>query len=241
MAVKTVAYNGMSFPIHYEIVNPQGSGDALFLHGWGSNKEVMKSAFARTMPQRRHIYVDMPGFGKSPNDAVLTTADYAGIMDLFCQAAGIGKTMIFGHSFGGKVGTLMAPAHLVLLSSAGIPAPKPLAVRLKIALFKTLRRLGLGGFWRLFATKDASGMPRNMYETLKNVVDEDFSAVFAAFNGKCDIFWGEEDTATPLFCGEKLASLIAGSRFVPMKGDHYFFLTRGAAVAAALDERQGDR
>lgn len=236
MAVKTVYYQQKPYDIHYEILHPECKGDRVFLHGWGSNKEVMKTAFSRCFSSSRHIYIDMPGFGKSPNETILTTHDYAAILELFFDAAGINKEIIFGHSFGGKVATLLKPQHLVLLSSAGILAPKALKVRIKIKFFKALRKMGLGGFWRLFATKDASGMSRVMYETLKNVVDEDFSSLFASFNGKCDIFWGRSDTATPLFCGERLASLIQGSSWHPMEGDHYFFLRQGVMIEILMNK-----
>ena len=38
----------------------------------GSNKEIMKQAFGKTLPHYKHIYLDMPGFGKSNNEMILT-------------------------------------------------------------------------------------------------------------------------------------------------------------------------
>ena len=72
-----------SFDISYDIVNPSSKHDLVILHGWGSNKEIMKQAVANTMKEFRHIYIDMPGFGKSSNDFVLTTPEYAKIMKHF--------------------------------------------------------------------------------------------------------------------------------------------------------------
>ena len=74
MAIKSINYKNKDFELHYEILNPsQSEKTIVFLHGWGSNKEVMKSGFASILKDFRHIYIDMPGFGKSPNEIVLTT------------------------------------------------------------------------------------------------------------------------------------------------------------------------
>ena len=237
MALKGVELEGNRYDIHYDIINPSGSQDIIFLHGWGSNKEVMKSGFAKQFPTLRHIYIDMPGFGKSPNKQILTTQIYAKIISSFLNNINSNRFAIAGHSLGGKVATLLSPQNLILLSSAGIPQVKKLSVRIKIAIFKTLKPFGFSRFYRLFATKDAKGMPKNMYETLKNVVDEDFSDVFREYYGNALIFWGIDDTATPLEAGEKISSLILRNRFTPLSGNHYFFLDHGEEIETICQEK----
>jgi hypothetical protein len=79
-------------------------------------------------------------------------------------------------------------------------------------------------------------MEKNMYETLKNVVDEDFSAIFSKFGNKAFIFWGREDKATSLVCGKQIASLIKHSYFFEMQGDHYFFLQHAKDIEAIFQE-----
>ncbi|WP_456451886.1 alpha/beta fold hydrolase [Hydrogenimonas sp.] len=235
MAVKPVTYRGTTFRIAYDLVNPKGEKCLLFLHGWGSHKELMSQAFGGAFADWRHIYVDLPGFGKSPNDEVLNTEDYAAIVKLFLQTLGARVDVAAGHSFGGKVATLLNPDRLVLLSSAGIVMPKPLSVRAKIALFKALKPFGGGRLRRLFASKDAAKMPQNMYETFKKVVDEDFSAHFAAFDNPALLCWGKEDTATPLAAGERIAALMPKARLEVFEGDHYFFLKNPRPVIAAME------
>ena len=223
MASRDIVYNNNTFSINYEIENKKAKVDILHLHGWGSSKEVSKACFSKTLSEFRHIFVDMPGFGRSSNDTVLTTSDYAKIMELFIENLGIKKDIITGHSFGGKVATLLNPKLLVLLSSAGIVPKKPLKIRVKIKLFKLLKSLGLGGFYKLFASKDVDNMNQNMYETFKNVVDEKFDDIFSSYHDKAVIFWGKSDTATPLKSGEIIHSYIKNSSFYPLEGDHYFF------------------
>ena len=235
MAVKEVKYGGKVYRISYETVNPAHKDVALFLHGWGANKEIMKKAFGAYFKDFRHVYVDMPGFGASSMHGALATKDYAKIMKSFLDELGANPKIIFGHSFGGKVATLLNPEYLALLSSAGIVAKKPLWVRFKIALFKFLKLFGLGFLYKFFATKDVKGMSKTMYETLKNVVDEDFSSKFADFGGKAFIFWGEEDKATPLKSGERMSRLIKNSEFHALKGDHFFFLLHARYIDGVVN------
>ena len=235
MAVKEVKYGGKIYRISYETINPANKDVALFLHGWGANKEIMKKAFGAYFKDFRHVYVDMPGFGASSMHGALATKDYAKIMKSFLDELGANPKIIFGHSFGGKVATLLNPEYLALLSSAGIVAKKPLWVRFKIALFKFLKLFGLGFLYKFFATKDVKGMSKTMYETLKNVVDEDFSSKFADFGGKAFIFWGEEDKATPLKSGERVSRLIKNSEFHALKGDHFFFLLHARYIDGVVN------
>lgn len=235
MAKKDIFYKNYIYSISYDIVNLQASKDIVFLHGWGSNKEVMKSAFASHLEDFRHIYIDMPGFGNSSNDQVLCTQDYANIIQTFLDELDSKPEVIAGHSFGGKVATLLNPKYLVLLSSAGILEEKPLDVKIKIALTKILGKLGLKEFTKIFRTKDASNMSQNMYETLKNVVNEDFSDVFANFSNTAVIFWGINDKATSLQSGKTIAKLIKDSTFNALGGDHYFFLKHSKFISGIIN------
>jgi len=196
MAIRDIEIDNKKFSISYEILNPDKQINIIFLHGWGSNKEIMK-VFSENFEEFRHIYIDLPGFGKSSNDYVLTTFDYAKIIDKFLKELNIKKDIIIGHSFGGKVATLLEPDLLVLLASAGIVLPKPLNVKMKIKFYKFLKAIGLSSFRNFFVSEDVRGMSENMYETFKNVVDEDFSDIFSKYKGDVLIFGGEEDTAVP--------------------------------------------
>jgi pimeloyl-ACP methyl ester carboxylesterase len=236
MASKEIRYKEHTFKLAYELVNPTQDEILLVLHGWGSNKEIMKQAFGNTLPDFKHIYLDMPGFGKSTNEMILTTVDYANIVQLFLDTLGVTATIAMGHSFGGKVSTLLNTPCLVLLSSAGVVTVKPWSVKIKIATFKLLKPLGMKKIRELFVAPDAQGMSHEMYETFKNVVDEDFEAEFSKSKSKALCFWGKEDTATPLYTGEKIAELIENSAFYPLDGDHFFFLTHKDFIAKAITE-----
>jgi len=232
MAINGLLYNNIQFELSYTIANPTKEKVILFLHGWGSNKEIMKQAFGNYLNEFKLIFLDMPGFGQSINESmVLTTKDYANIVEIFLQNINIAPNIIAGHSFGGKVATLLKPKCLVLLSSAGILVPKPFKIRAKIAIFKALKPFGIAKLRKLFVSSDAKEMSTVMYETFKNVVDENFEANFGVFNNKALLFWGIDDTATPLWTAKKIAAYIDNSKLYELEGDHFFFLKHAKFIS----------
>lgn len=235
MATKNLIVDNRNFDISYEIVNPTAKKDIIFLHGWGSNKDIMKNVFSPYLKDFRHIYIDLPGFGKSSNNYVLTTQDYAKIVDEFLKLVISSKDIIAGHSYGGKVAVLLKPKNLVLLSSAGILEEKPFDVKAKIFLAKIFNALGLRNITKRFRSKDVNTMSENMYTTFKNVVNEDFPFYFSNFSNNALVFWGEKDTATSLESGKKMASLLKKSIFTSYDGDHFFFAKNAKNISERIE------
>jgi pimeloyl-ACP methyl ester carboxylesterase len=235
MAVKSIQYKQRTIDISYEIVNPQEKVDLIVLHGWGSNKNLMKQSFSPYMKGFRHIYIDLPGFGKSTACISMTTADVTRIVEMFMVLINASKDVVMGHSFGGKVALLLDPKVLVLVSSAGIYVEKPFSVKLKIALTKLANLLGIRKLSSLFRAADAKELNEPMYQTFKNVVNEDFSEEFSKYQGKALLCWGDQDTATPLSSGEKISVLIKDSMLKIYKGDHYFFMNHAEHISKQVE------
>jgi hypothetical protein len=51
MAIKEIGYKNQIFKLNYEIINPSLKESLLILHGWGSNKEIMKQAFGKELKE----------------------------------------------------------------------------------------------------------------------------------------------------------------------------------------------
>ena len=236
MAQKEIIYNNSKYNVSYEIVNHSQKESIIFLHGWGSNKEIMRNSFARYLDNFKLIFIDLPGFGNSNIVSALNTKEYAQIIDLFLDALHVKKKIIFGHSFGGKVALLLNPNILVLLGSAGILNKKSFKTRFKIRFFKALKPLFGEGIYKFFATKDVDGLDKTMYETLKNVVDEDFSEYFKKFKKRALIYWGKDDRAVPLSNAYKIASFIKNNRLRIYEGDHFFFLNNAKQICSDFKE-----
>ena len=238
MALTQIIYEKNTYDLSYEIIHPSQKKTLLILHGWGANKELMKQAFAKEFPDFCHLYLDLPGFGKSNIIKAFQSKDYVNIIKKFLKEKKIHIDIYMGHSFGGKIAALLAlefkNSKLILLSNSGILAPKSLKIRLKIIIFKFLKIFGLGKLYRYFASKDAVNLNTIMYQTFKNVVDEDLKDVFSKIETKTYIFWGIDDQATPLSSGEKMHQIIKNSQFYPLEGDHFFFLRHSAFIAKQI-------
>lgn len=242
MAIKHIKVDGLDYNISYQIIKPDAVKDTkravLFLHGWGASKELMSRSFMPYFDKYTQIYIDMPGFGAStPMQKPLDTYGYAKVIAEFLEKIGIEINTIIAHSFGGKVSALLSYKissikNIVLLSSAGIKEPKKLSIKLKIAIFKFAKKLGLGFLRRHFASSDVKGMNEVMYETFKRVVDEDFKDIFAGINDKrVLIFWGEKDSAVSTNAAKILNSLIKDSKLEILSGDHFFFIKHAKHIS----------
>lgn len=235
MAIREISYLAKTYKISYEIKNPDKEKSILIIHGWGANKEIMIKAFGSYLNEFKQIYIDLPGFGKSDIFYELDSIKYAKIVQVFLSSLKLKPDIIMGHSFGGKIATLLRPENLVLLSTAGIVEEKPFIVKFKIKLYKFLKIFGFAGLYKLFATKDVAGMSRVMYDTLKNVVDEDFREVFSKTRAKTLIFWGEGDKAVSLESGKTINRLIKNSEFFSLAGDHFFFLIHAKFISDTIE------
>lgn len=240
MAKRETIFENNIYSISYDIYNSNSQKTILFLHGWGSSREIMKIAFKNSFKNWRHIYIDMSGFGESSEPhRPLSSFDYFTIISLFLAEINIKPDMIFGHSFGGKIATLLNPEHLVLLSSAGILEKKSLKVNIKIFIFKFLKWSGLKSLRNIFVSTDGKNLSENMYGTFKTVVNEDFSYIFKNRENKTtDIFWGVDDQATSLSSGQTISGLIKNANFYQFDGDHYFFLKISHKIENILTEKQ---
>ena len=239
MAQKVIKVFEVEFEISYDLTNINNKSNTIvFLHGWGSNKEIMKQAFKNTLDNYCHLYIDMPGFGKSNLPISLHTTQYAIIIEKLLHTLEINPNMIVGHSFGGKVATLLNPKILVLLSSAGIKTQKSIKVRSKIAIAKILNKIApkiSKIFKNALRSKDVYNSDEKLYQTFKNVVDEDFNNIFENFRNKTFIFWGRNDLITPLTSGRIIHSKIKNSTFVELEGDHFFFIKQAKEIQKVLN------
>lgn len=236
MAKKTIICDNIEYDIGYEMVNLEKTDTILFLHGWGASKSIMKQAFGQNFKDYRLLFVDLPGFGSSSIVNPLDSYGYTKIINCFLNSINSSPKIIFGHSFGGKIATLLKPDKLVLLSSAGIVIKKSFKVRVKIKFFKLIKKFGFKDLYVYFASKDVNKMSKTMYETFKKVVDERFDEHFLSFKGESLIFWGIEDKATPIKSGQTIHKLIKNSKFFPLQGNHFFFLTQNENISNIVKE-----
>lgn len=236
--------------LHYR---KSGSGAPLILmHGWGCTMDTVAS-IERVAAESHTVYnIDFPGFGASdePGD-VWGVERYTQLVEEFARRMGIERPVLVGHSFGGRVGILMASRNavdkLILVDAAGVKPRRSMRYYFKVYSFKLLKTLcrmcmsrkaadaAIEKWRRRKASADyASASPR-MRAILSRVVNEDLCHVMPQISAPTLLVWGENDTATPIGDARRMNSLIPGSGLVSFPGcGHYSFLDNPVQFAAVL-------
>ena len=113
------------------------AGDpVLLLHGWGAFKELWWSTLLALAPRYRAFALDMPGHGETPVVRRQHMRDLAEEIAAFCDAEGLERVVLVGHSMGGNIAleiALLRPElvhKLVLVDAAADAQMLPRYVRL---------------------------------------------------------------------------------------------------------------
>jgi pimeloyl-ACP methyl ester carboxylesterase len=111
----------------------QGSGDPalVFVHGFGCDHTNFEFQVRHFSPTRRVVSVDLRGHGRSEGPVQEYTIDgFADDVAWLCDALGLVKPIVAGHSMGGMVAATVAERHphllsgVVILDAAVVPRPE---------------------------------------------------------------------------------------------------------------------
>lgn len=236
--------------LHYR---RSGEGRPLILmHGWGCNMDTVAS-IERIAAESHCVYnIDFPGFGKSdePNGC-WGVEEYTRLVEAFATRLGLEQPVLIGHSFGGRVGILMASRtpvdKLILVDAAGVKPHRGWRYYCRVYSFKAMKALCHALLshdqaetviekWRKRKSSAdyASATPR-MRCILSKVVNEDLTHVMPSIKAPTLLVWGENDTATPPSDARKMEKLIPDAGLVLFPGcGHYSFLDNPSQFAAVI-------
>lgn len=215
-----------------------GENAVLFLHGWGCDSSTMK-VLAENI-DRPVVSLDLWGFGRSEAPPeVWGSHEYASALARFCDSAGLRKTDIVAHSFGGRIALALAAdmpervGKIVLAGGAGL-RKKSFVRWLKQKAFKICRKTGMNT--KFAGSDDYRNAQGIMKKILVRVVREDLSEEAKKITSPVLLIYGTEDRETPLWIMHRYNRLIRNSGCVKVKnGGHFCFLTHTRFVAAAVN------
>lgn len=233
--------------VYYE---SEGAGDpVLMLHGWGCDHTVFAPFVGTLSGSYRVISLDFPGFGASEEpDGVWGVEEYTQLVESFCSDLGLKAPSLVVHSFGGRVAILFASRNdvtrIVLTDAAGIRPRRKLSYYLRVYSYKAVKwfLLSVLGRQDLFeayrkgkgSSDYASASPR-MKAILSKVVSEDLTPLMPLIKAPTLLFWGTEDTATPLSDALLMEKLIPDAGLVKIEGgSHFSFLEAPALYRSVL-------
>jgi pimeloyl-ACP methyl ester carboxylesterase len=216
---------------------------ALIMHGWGQNSKTMIS-IAKALKNDYTVFnLDLPGFGISSMPDNWTIGDYKDAIEDFIAEQNIEEITIIGHSFGGRIGILLASEspvvkHLVLIDSAGIKQGKQLSTRIKILAYKSMSKfikLPLinknkieyeYNLKQIFGSKDFNAANPMLKKIMTNAVNLDLTKQLPKINCQTSLFWGINDKDTPFSHAQKMNKLIHDSKLYSFQAGHYPFLEK---------------
>lgn len=209
----------------------------LCLHGWGGSKESFTEL--KAMLEGEDVLIltpDLPGFGAEPEPArPWSVDDYADWVEEYLK-----KTLrptpyalfLLGHSHGGRIAIKLASrqsgnrqspiSHLYLCAAAGIRHRS-----LKRVLGRILAGIGRAFFaipglsklepyakkllYKVLREHDYERASPVMKLTHAKVTAEDLTPLLPMITVPTDLFWGEDDTYTPIADGRLMHERIHGS------------------------------
>lgn len=223
--------------VFYEV---KGEGSPLLLlHGWGCTHNIFDAFVGDLAKSHRVIAIDFPGFGESSEpDTVWGVEEYAAMLESLCAKLAITKPSIICHSFGGRVAIVFASRNatdrLLFVDVAGIKPRRDLLYYGRVYSYKISKWFLLNvlrdekAFTRMSAGKGssdyASASPK-MKAILSKTVNQDLRSLLPGINSPVILFWGEEDTATPIEDAYKMKKLLPDAGLITVKGgSHFSFL-----------------
>ena len=213
----------------------------LALHGWGGSIRSFAPVAERLSVQGYQVHMlDLPGFGQSDlPPQPWGVPEYARFVVAYLDDSDLGRVSFLGHSFGGRIGLVLAADYpgrvdkMVLADSAGIRVP--LSARQQVRNFlarsarRTLEQLRLDGwrdrlrdgYNRRYASEDylTAGPLR---ETFVLVIEQDLTSYAERVQAPTVLIWGDQDTETPLWQGQRLEQIMPDAGLVVFKGAGHF-------------------
>lgn len=213
----------------------------VILHGWGLSGKTFAPLIAELQKRGfRALAPDLPGFGGAPAPAyVWRLRDYVRFLERYLQKRRIGKPILIGHSFGGRVALKFSQLHptsvsaLILTGTPGFtPVPKK-----KLLLFVALAKIGRlifslpplhlmrdqvrRWYYYVVGARDffrAEGVMRDIFKT---IVQEELVGAMQEVKVPCLLLWGEYDIIVPLPIAERMEDVIPKAKLIVVpEADH---------------------
>ncbi len=249
MEKKIFPYQGLQI-VYYE----SGQGwPVVLLHGWGCSHETMRPV-AEHLEGRFHLYnFDLPGHGESdePREA-WSTVEYKEMLKAFFARENIVRPILIAHSFGGRLslrlGAEEIPHKMILTGCAGLKPKRGLDYYAKVYSYKAAKKaLSLPGLRKRKeelltnlrgkrGSTDYQQASEEMRGTFVKVVNEDLKELLPKIQAPTLLYWGENDTTTPLEDGQIMEKLMRDAGLVVRKNSaHYAYLEQLPNFLAVVD------
>lgn len=230
--------------VHYELTG-QGKKRVVLLHGWGCSAELMKPVADTLKADMTVLSIDFPAHGGSSKPPQpWGVPEFASCTLELLRSLDFLPCSVIAHSFGGRVTIELAASdptlfeRVILTGAAGIKPPqngeksrrtrryqrlkKLVNAAKKIRIFGKLPEKWQEALIQKYGSKDYAALTPDMRQTFVKVVNYDQSALLPKIENETLLIWGDRDTETPLWMGQKMEKDIPGSALVVLNGGTHF-------------------
>lgn len=220
-------------PLNYKI---SGSGSCvLFLHGWGGSMHSFSYFENKLAPFHTVINCDLYGFGNSKIDYKILPDIYTYALNiyLFLKSKNITSLSIVAHSFGGRIAIILASLFdlkinkLILTAAAGIKIKKKLSTKIRIAKYKTIKKIFNIFNCRLSSLNKYGSCDYKKLSTagkvfFNKILSQDLTYLLRYIDAPTSLFWGEKDKSTPLKIAYIIKKHLPDSTLIVNKNARHF-------------------
>ena len=228
----------------YELLGDGGS-PVLLLHGWGCDRSLMRPLAERLKERHRVMMLDFPGHGQSGRPPEpWGVPEYAGCLRAVLDQLGFSPCAVIAHSFGARVTAYLAAedpnrfTKIILTGAAGLRKPQSEEAKKRSEQYQRLKKWtqelravpGMKGLAdraqdRLrekYGSRDYNALDEEMRKTFVKVVNQDLADCYEKIRQSTLLIWGDQDTETPLWMGQKMEQLIPDAGLVVFEGGTHF-------------------
>lgn len=244
---ETMFYTTSGVPVYYE-QQGQGVENALLLHGWGCDSTFFSPIAYALSAEMRVTSIDFPAHGKSGRPPEpWGVPEYAKCLVDLIKKLDIAPCNVIAHSFGCRIALYISVYHpelikkVVITGGAGIKSIPTETDLKKQKRYQRLKKLCqqmmhvklLGGLPAIllkrlkkkYGSKDYNSLDEEMQKTFIKVISLDMREKLKLISIPTLLVWGENDTETPIWMGQLMASEIPDAALITFeRGTHFAYL-----------------
>jgi len=230
-----------------------GERSVLLLHGWGCSAQLMESVQRELEGSMHVVSLDFPGHGKGgkalPPPEPWGVPEYMEMAAQLIRRYKMAPCDIVAHSFGARVAILLASTYpelvgrMVFTGGAGVKKPASGKASMKTRVYKSLRgavdlaekthlfgslpEKGREALVQKFGSPDYRALTPEMRKTFNKVIAQDLTDELHKIKAPTLLYWGAEDTETPLWMAKVMEEKIPDAGLVVEAGaGHFVYLER---------------
>lgn len=230
--------------MHYEIAG-SGKKRVVLLHGWGCSTKLMQPVADYLSQDMTVMSVDFPAHGESGRPPEpWGVPEFAKCLLQLLKKTNFLPCSVIAHSFGGRVTIELASEdaslfeRIILTGAAGIKPQSTGKASKRTQTYKRLKAMcemlrktrvfaSLADKWgekliQKYGSKDYAALDPEMRKTFVKVVNYDQTDKLAKIRNSTLLVWGDGDTETPLWMGQRMEKDITDSALIVLQGGTHF-------------------